>query len=105
MAYIDMACRVMAHIVMAYIVMACIVMAYKVMAYIHMACIVMTWKKSTRSLLLRDNGVASLATSAERVFFIISEHADGERRRPVSMRRYLKTRLAETFQVLPSPSI
>ena len=44
---------------------------------------------------------------AERVrFFIyITEHADGERRGPASVRRYRETRLAATFPMPPSDSI
>ena len=38
-------------------------------------------------------------------FFEISEHADGERRGPVLIWRYLKTRLAETFRMPPSDPI
>ena len=35
----------------------------------------------------------------------MSEHADGDRRGPVSARSYLKTRLTETIPMLPSDSI
>ena len=39
-------------------------------------------------------------------FFVnVSEHADGERRGPVSTRRYLRMRLTGTFPVLPSDSM
>ena len=38
-------------------------------------------------------------------FFNISAHADGERRGTVSTRRFLKTRLTETFLMLPCESI
>ena len=36
------------------------------------------------------------------IFSSISEHADGERRGPVTIRRDLETRLIESFQMLPS---
>ena len=39
------------------------------------------------------------------LFCNISGHADGDRRGPMSTRRYLKTRLAETFPTLPADSI
>ena len=41
-----------------------------------------------------------------RIYFCtnVSEHADGERRRSVSMRTHLKMRLTETFPMPPSAS-
>ena len=66
----------------------------------------MTWSgghSGTRPT--RRTSRAVEASIAERVFFSISEHADGDRRGPVSIRRRLKTRLAETSPTLPSDSI
>ena len=49
--------------------------------------------------------VAYVRVGRARFFFNISELADGERRGPVSVSRYRRTRLAENFPVLPSDSI
>ena len=54
-------------------------------------------------LVTADGGGNAVRTGG--FFFSISEHADGERRRPVSIGRYLKTRLTETFPMPPFDSI
>ena len=46
-----------------------------------------------------------VASRAIAFLLISSEHADGERRGPVSIQRYLKTLLSETFRTPPSDSI
>ena len=51
------------------------------------------------------NGVPACANRQPLFFFNASEHADGERRGPVSLRRCLKTRLAETSPTRPSDPI
>ena len=50
-------------------------------------------------------GRAVVPGRVRRFFFGFSEHAHGERRGPVPISRYQKTRLTETFPTLPSDSI
>ena len=52
--------------------------------------------------ILRSPPPRRRAAMAERFFSNISEHANGERRGPVSIWRCLKTHLTETFPMLPS---
>ena len=54
---------------------------------------------------LVHHGVADGRVGARGFFFDISAHADGERRGPVPIRRYLRTCLAQTFPMRPSDSI
>ena len=102
MAYIAMACPVMAYTVMSYTVISYTVVAYVVMFYTVMGRIVMAPipgltfpSPSCRKLPLQltSLGHAAIRTSTFFSLSKISEHADGARRRPASIRRYLKTRL------------
>ena len=55
---------------------------------------------------LGHGSLLSTPPLADGSFFpCVSEHADGERRGPVSIWRYLKTRLSGTFPVPPSDPI
>ena len=87
MAYVVMACMVMEYVSMAYIVMEYTVMAYIVMAFIVMAYMVMVRGRRrcpclTHTLSNNNHNDGSIDPG---FFFDTSEHADGERRGPVSV--------------------